>query len=153
MKNSFALQIVCLMNAAAMIHKLLHSAGKRAPHRHIAGRAFATQLVCGDRHCAVITDEGRVMSWGCAERGRPVAANAAARQQKYDEALTLPVLPGSAREMKSSHSAALNGASPCLHIRSFIRSTSRYSRVMMGTMTRQPRMASASALPTSVSFP
>lgn len=59
---------------SAMIKKLLYSAGKRPKSKNIdnsiQGQQFATFVCAGDRHSAVITDTGRVMSWGCGERGR-----------------------------------------------------------------------------------
>ena len=53
---------------------MLYSAGKRPapPHDgdHSSGQYYATFVVAGDRHSSVITDTGRVLTWGCGERGR-----------------------------------------------------------------------------------
>ena len=56
---------------SAMIKKLLYGAGKRTKHQHQKGdRPYAVTLVAGDRHAGILTDDGRVFTWGCEERGR-----------------------------------------------------------------------------------
>jgi alpha-tubulin suppressor-like RCC1 family protein len=58
---------------SAMIKKMLYSAGKRPAAHHDRdhpGQHYATFVCAGDRHSAVITDMGRVLTWGCGERGR-----------------------------------------------------------------------------------